>query len=145
MNDRLPETTPQSTSTSIFKTPAQESTKKFFHPVIELLYSTCLGVLRSMVVQYPNSRRTFQDIRDRLEIWGTGLFQGQISIDQALSQASRATHLLRNNIAGILADVAVILRKHFPLCFDYGGLIHLELLSFMPISGSSSFTGPANP
>ena len=144
MNDRPPETTPQNTSTSTIKNPAQESTKKVSHPVIELLYSTCLRVLRSMVVQYPNSRGTFQDIGDRLEIWGTGLFQGQVSIDQALNQPSRAIHLLRDNIAGILADVAVILRKRFPLCFDYGGLIHLELLSFMPVSGSSSFTGMAD-
>ena len=144
MNDRPPGTTPQNTSTTTINTPAQESTKKVFHPVIELLYSTCLGVLRSMVVLYPISRGTFQDIGDRLEIWGTGLFQGQVSIDQALNQPSRATHLLRNNIAGILADVAVILRKRFPFSFSYGGLIHLIFLSFIPISESSSFTGTAN-
>lgn len=118
MNDRRPETTPQNTSTSTIKTPVQQSTKKVFHPVIELLHSTCLGVLRSMVVQYPNSGGTFQGIGDRLEIWGTGLFQGQISIDQALNQSSRTIQMLRNNIAGVLADVAVILRKHFPFCFN---------------------------
>ena len=144
MNDRSPETTPQNTSTPTIKTPAQESTQKVFQPVIELLYSTCLGVLRSMVVQYPNSRGTFQDIGDRLQIWGTGLFQGQVSIDQALDQPSSGIRLLRNNITGILADVAVILRKRFPFCFNHRGLIYLELLPFMPISESSSFTGMAN-
>ena len=116
--DRRAETTPQNSSTSIIKTPAQESAKKVFHPVIELLHSTCLRVLRSMVVQYPNFKDIFQGIGDRLEIWGTGLFQGQVSIDQALNRSSRAIDLLRNNIAGILADVAVILRTRFPICFD---------------------------
>ena len=142
--DRPPETSAQNTSTSTIKTPAQESTKKAFRPVIELLYSTCLGVLRSMVAQYPNSRGTFQDIRDRLQIWGTGLFHGQVSIDQALDQPSRAIHMLRDNIAGILADVAVILRKRFFFCFNYGGLIHLESLSFISVPESSSFTAMAD-
>ena len=116
--DRRAETTPQSSSTSTIKTPAQESTKKVFHPIIELLHSTCLRVLRSMVVQYPNNKEIFQCIGDRLEIWGTGLFQGQVSIDQALNRSSTAINLLRNNIAGVLADIAVILRRRFPTCFN---------------------------
>ena len=116
-SDWSAETRPQNSSTSTIKTPDQESTKKVFRPVIELLHSTCLRVLRSMVVHYPNHKGTFQLIGDRLEIWGTGLFQGQVSIDQALNRSSRAIELLRNNIAGILADVAVILRRHFPICF----------------------------
>ena len=70
-----------------------------------------------MVLQDPNFKETFQGIGDRLEIWGTGLFQGQVSIDQALNQSSRAIVLLKINIAGILADVAVILRKCFPIRF----------------------------
>ena len=113
-SDRRAETTAQSSSTSTIKTPTQESTKTAFQPVIELLHSTCLRVLRSMAVQYPNFKETFQGAGDRLAIWGTGLFQGQVSIDQALSRSSRATDLLRNNIAGTLADVAVILRRRFP-------------------------------
>ena len=71
-----------------------------------------------MVVQYPSIKEIFQGIGDRLEIWGTGLFQGQVSIDQALNRSSRAIDLLRNNIAGIPADVAVILRTRFPICFN---------------------------
>ena len=51
---------------------------------------------------------------------------------------------MRNNIAGILADVAFILRKRFPFCFNYGGLIHLESFPLIPVSESSSFTGMAN-
>ena len=141
MNDRRPETTPQNTSTSTIKTSAQESTKKVFHPVIELLYSTCLGVLRSMVVQYPNSRGTFQGIGDRLEIWGTGLFQGQVSIDQALNQSSRGINLLRINIAGILADVAVILRKRFPFCFKLRRIDSSGILVFYASSRELFFDG----
>ena len=114
----LPSSDRRAETTSTIKTLAQESTKKVFHPVIELLHSTCLRVLRSMVVQYPNFKGTFQGIGDRLEIWGTGLFQGQVSIDQALNRSSRAIDLLRNNIAGILADIAVILRRRFPICFN---------------------------
>ena len=116
--DRRAEITPQNASTSTIKGQTQDSTKKVFHPVLELLHSTCLRVLRSMVVQYPNFKETFQGIGDRLEIWGTGLFQGQVSIDQALNRSSRAIELLRNNIAGILADVAVLLRTRFPICFN---------------------------
>lgn len=128
--DRRAEITPQNASTSTIKSQAQESTKKFFHPVLELLHSTCLRVLRSMVVQYPNFKEPFQGIGDRLEIWGTGLFQGQVSIDQALNRSSRAIDLLRNNIAGILADVAVILRTRFPICFNLRGIDSFGVLVF---------------
>ena len=117
-SDRRAGTTPQSSTTSTIKTPAQESTQKTFHPVIELLHSTCLRVLRSMIVQYPDFKVTFQGIGDRLEVWGTGLFQGQVSIDQALNGSSRAIGLLRKNIAGTLADVAVNLRRRLPICFN---------------------------
>lgn len=116
--DRRSETTAQSSGTSTNKTPTQESTKRVFHPMIELLHSTCLKVLRSMAMQYSDLKGTFQGVGDLLEIWGTGLFQGPVSIDQALSRSSRAIDLLRNNIAGILADVAVILRRCFPISFN---------------------------
>ena len=53
----------------------------------------------------------FQNVGDRLQIWGTGLFRGQISIDQAFDQKSKAVTLLRSNIAGTLTDMAVVLRK----------------------------------
>ena len=120
-SDRRAEPTPQMSRTSTTNTPAQESSEKAFHPVIELLHSTCLRVLRSIVMQYPNFKETFQSIGDRLAIWGTGLFQGQVSIDQALNRSSRAIDLLRNNIAGILADIAVILRRRSPVGFNLWG------------------------
>lgn len=57
--DRRAEITPQNASTSTIKNQAQESTKKDFHPVLELRHSTCLRVLRSMVVQYLSFKETF--------------------------------------------------------------------------------------
>ena len=142
--DRRGETTPQDSSTSNTDIPAQESTKKVFHPVIELLHSTCLKVLRSMVVQYPNFKKTFQGIGDRLEIWGTGLFQGHVSIDQALNRSSRANKLLRDNIAGILADVAVILRRCFPICFNLRRIDSFGVFVFTAVPESPFLTGLAN-
>lgn len=123
--DRRAETTPQNTNTPTIKPQDQGSTKKVFHPVVELLYSTCLRILRSMVVHYPNSSENFQAVGDRLQIWGTGLFHGQVSIDQAFNQSSRAIKLLRKNIAGVLADVAVTLRKRFLVRFMVQKLNHL--------------------
>ena len=64
--DKRAEIKAQDLSTSNIEISAQESTKKVFHPVIELLHSTCLK--GSMVVQYPNFKRTFQGIGNRLEI-----------------------------------------------------------------------------
>lgn len=117
MNDRRAETAPQTVSIPSLDPSVQEVAKKAFHPVIELLYSTCVRVLRSTVLQYPSHKETFQGVGDRLEIWGTGLFQGQVSIDQALDQKSKVMKMLKNNIAGILADVSVILRERLHICF----------------------------
>lgn len=53
------------------------------------------------------------DIADCLQIWGTGLFQGQVSIDQALNPESKsgAKTLLKKNVAGIIADISILLRE----------------------------------
>ncbi|KAI4176962.1 MAG: hypothetical protein LQ346_007752 [Caloplaca aetnensis] len=102
--------------------PIQEPSRRVFHSVIELLHSTCLRVLRSIAERYPDHRTRFQEAGDRLQIWGTGLFHGQISIDQALNQKSAAVKLLRNNIAGTLADIAEVIRKWpYPCSTYYAG------------------------
>ena len=80
-------------------------------PMVELLYSTCLRVLRSISSTYPSCRYHFRSIADRLSLWGSGLFYGRCSLDQALDQPSSAVLLLKENLAGTLADVAVIERK----------------------------------
>ena len=82
-----------------------------FRPMVELLYSTCLRVLRSISSTYPSCRHHFRDIADRLSLWGSGLFYGRCSLDQALDQRSSAVILLKENLAGTLADVAAIERK----------------------------------
>jgi hypothetical protein len=84
---------------------------KVFHPVIELLYSTCLSVLDGIAVQYPAHKSIFKDITHRLSVWGSGLFLGKVSLDQMLDQRSDAVILLKKNISGTLADVAIILGK----------------------------------
>lgn len=147
INDGRSETGPLNVRTPALKDPVHKTTKKVFHPVIELLHSTCLRILRSMAVQYPTHRETFQSTGDRLEIWGTGLFQGQVSIDQALNKKSKALGLLRNNIAGTLADIAVILRHVLSILGESDNsastLQIRELFSFPEISllplGSLSF------
>ena len=103
--------TTQNPDALIHPSPDHELSKKTYHPVIELLYSTCLKVIRSLARRYPTHKPALQNVGDRLQIWGTGLFRGQISIDQAFDQKSKAVTLLRSNIAGTLADMAVVLRK----------------------------------
>ena len=89
----------------------EEPTRRVFRPMIELLYSTCLGIIRLVQKQYPSHRMAFQPIGDRLAIWGSGLFNGQVTLDQALDAKSAARKLLRKNIAGTLADIAIILSE----------------------------------
>ena len=67
-SNRRAEIAAQSSSTSAIKTTAQESSKRVFHPLIELLHSTCLRVFRSMAMQYSDLKGTFQGVGDRLEI-----------------------------------------------------------------------------
>ncbi|KAL8736255.1 MAG: hypothetical protein Q9166_000410 [cf. Caloplaca sp. 2 TL-2023] len=104
--------TTQNPDALIHPAPDQELSEKTYHPVIELLYATCLKVVRLIALRYPTHRPAFQNVGDRLQIWGTGLFRGQISIDQAFDQKSKAVTLLRSNIAGTLADMAVVLREY---------------------------------
>lgn len=87
----------------------QEDASKTFRPVIELLYSTCLNVLRAVVVRYPIHQDDFSGTADRLASWGTGLFQGLVTIDQALNTGSRGVTSLKDNISGTLSDIAVVL------------------------------------
>lgn len=82
---------------------------KAFYSVIDLLYSTSLDVLRTTVVRYPTHKPTLEGVLFRLNLWGSGMFQGQISIDQALDQRSDSVNLLRNNIAGTLVEIAMTL------------------------------------
>lgn len=89
----------------------QEDAPKTFRPVIQLLHSTCLDVLRAMVVRYPIHHDEFSRTADRLAIWGTGLFTGPVTIDQALNTGSRGATLLKNNTSGTLSDIAVVLSK----------------------------------
>ena len=91
--------------------PGARPAVKVFHPVIELLYSTCLSVLHGIAVQYPAHESIFQDIAHRLSVWGSGLFRGRVSLDQVLDQRSNAVILLKMNISGTLADIANILGK----------------------------------
>lgn len=93
----------------------KEDAPKTSRPVIELLFSTCLDVLRTVVVRYPIHHEDFSGTADRLADWGTGLFQGPVTIDQALNTDSGGTTLLKENISGTLSDIAVVLSK-FALC-----------------------------
>lgn len=86
---------------------------KIFRPVIELLYSTSLYILRTAAVQYPNQKPSFEGVLYRLSLWGSGMFQGLITIDQVLNQQSDSVDLLRNNIAGTLAEIAITLGQYY--------------------------------
>lgn len=80
-----------------------------FRPVIQHLYSTALDVLRSARVQYPSHKLQLDKVIHRLSLWGSGMFKGLITLDQALNRPSDSIVLLRNNIIGILAEVAITL------------------------------------
>ncbi|KAL8797315.1 MAG: hypothetical protein Q9195_000469 [Heterodermia aff. obscurata] len=84
-------------------------TRPVHRAMIELLHSTCLKVIRSLVKQNPEYDIVFHPLGNRIAIWGSSLFSGQVSLDQALSATSTASQMLRNNIAGTLADIAFIL------------------------------------
>jgi hypothetical protein len=87
-----------------------------FHPVIEFLYSVSLDVLRTASVQYLNYETVIEKLVYRLSLWGSGMFQGPITIDQVLNQQSDSVNLLRNNIAQTLAEIAVLLGQFRPFC-----------------------------
>lgn len=89
----------------------QENASKTFRPVIESLHSTCLDVLRAIVVRYPTHQDDFPGTADRFANWGTGLFQGPVTIDQALETESRGVISLKNNILGTLSEIAAVLSK----------------------------------
>lgn len=86
---------------------------KISRPVIERLYSTSLDVLRTAILQYPAQKSSFEGIFYRLSLWGSGMFQGLITIDQALNQRSDCVNLLKNNIAGTLAEIAITLGQFY--------------------------------
>ena len=127
------ETTAQGRITAVSRAPVPPEPSpaaKVFHPVIELLYSTCLSVLRGIAIRYPAQKTSFQNIANRLNVWGTGMFRGQVSLDQVLDQRSDAVILLKINISGTLADIAVILGR-------FSSLI-TTLIITIPCNGSSS-------
>ena len=93
----------------------QESTRRVSRLMIELLHSTCVRVIRLIEKQYPDHKIAFQALGDRLAIWGSGLFNGQVSLDRALSPesiVSKARELLKKSITGTLADTAIILGEY---------------------------------
>lgn len=90
---------------------------KVFRPAIELLYSTSLDVLRTAAVQYPAEKPSFEGVLYRLSLWGSGMFQGLTTVDQALNQESDSANLLRNNIAETLAEISITLGQ-FHHCYQ---------------------------
>lgn len=92
--------------------------KKVFYPIIELLYSTCCDVLRKTAIQHPAEKCLLTPIIDRLSLWGSCLSLSNsedtasgLSMDQVLYHPSRAIRLLRDNIVGALADLAITIGK----------------------------------
>ena len=84
-----------------------------FRPLMQLLYSTCRRAMKQIVFDHPNYKVEFQPVSDRLDIWATGLFTGEITIDQLLDGRKSPVAILRENILGILVDIVVTLGKHF--------------------------------
>ena len=65
------ETTAQRQITAVSHAPVPPEPSpaaKVFHPVIELLYSTCLSVLRGIAIRYPAQKTSFQNIANRLNV-----------------------------------------------------------------------------
>ena len=82
-----------------------------FTPVIQLLHSTCLDTLRTLISRHPGQKATIEPVADRLGLWASGMVDGRITIDQTLNQKSEAIRLLRGNILGILGDLTITLGK----------------------------------
>ena len=95
----------------------QVNERKVFRPLIELLHSTVLNVLRDLLQNYPEHRTLFEPPAFRLALWGSGMFRGSITIDQALDQHSVAIILLKENVCGTLADIAITIGKPGYLSF----------------------------
>lgn len=100
-----------------------------FHPVIKFLFSISRDVLRIVQKQYIDHEPSIVKLHCRLSIWGSGMFQGPVTIDQALNQQSGSVKSLRTNIAQTLAEIVIMLgqfqRFHCPspYTFEYGGRI----------------------
>ena len=85
-----------------------------FRSVTELLYSTSLDILRTSAVRYSTHEPIFKVLLERLSLWGSGMFHGPISIDQAFNQQSDSVSMLKNNVAAILAEIAIALGQLYP-------------------------------
>ena len=100
-----------------------------FRPTIELLFTTCLKTLRMIIIQYPNLEPSFQKTADRLSLWGTGIFEGSIAIDQAFDQRTGGTSELKANISGVLADLAVTLGERYTAIHTLANRVLVSKLS----------------
>lgn len=94
-----------------------------FYPVIEFLYSVSRDVLRIAQKQYIDHETSIVKLLVRLSVWGSGLFQGPVTIDQALNQQSDSVKSLRTNISQTLAEIVITLgwsqRFHILLLFTF--------------------------
>ena len=90
-----------------------KSKSMVYRPLIDLLYSTCMDSLKTLVLRFPGQRTRFEAIGDRLSTWGSGLFRFRVTIDQALNRRSEAVSMLRNNVCGTLVDFLLVLGEFF--------------------------------
>ena len=88
-------------------------TPRLSRPIIDMLHSTCMNAIRHLITHYPNQREYLEVVGDRLSIWGSGLFRHCISIDQALNSQNMSIRMLRGNVCGVLAAIAVTLGEWF--------------------------------
>ena len=79
------------------------------HPLVELLYLNDIVVLVDLSESSPHVKDQFRALTRRLHLWGYGIVKGDVTIDEAIVCLSQSGPLLKEAIAGCLADIAVIL------------------------------------
>lgn len=118
---------------------------KVFRPVIELLFTTSLDVLHSTTVQYPTDKPSFEGVLHRLSLWGSGMFHGLITIDQVLNQRSDSVNLLRSNIAGTLAEIAITLGQFYRCSLLQFGSYQVKTVFYLRLSQDLFRLNPFGP
>lgn len=97
-------TSPQPTSNA--DRPDSES-----FPMLQLLLSNCVSTMRSIVsCDIEHSAVMAHSTKD-ISLWTMGMFSGRITLDQVLHGLTESNKLFREQIVGILVDIAIYLGK----------------------------------
>lgn len=81
------------------------------YAALRLIHSRCTETLQSIIAQDIDHRLDLENAVGRLAVWASGMFTGRITLDQVLCAKSYAQKMIRDQILGILVDIAIFLGK----------------------------------